>query len=89
VEGDTGDRAATAFVRPSADGVYLAVFNYDAKESQTITLPLDRIHAALSAAEALSVVDVATGTALPVPHGSLSLELLPAESKLLELKWKK
>jgi hypothetical protein len=89
VEGDTGDRAATAFVRPSADGVYLAVFNYDAKESQTITLPLDRIHAALSGAEALSVVDVATGTALPVPHGSLSLELLPAESKLLELKWKK
>jgi hypothetical protein len=32
IEGDTGDKAATLFTRPSAHGVYVALFDYDAIE---------------------------------------------------------
>jgi hypothetical protein len=89
VEGDTGDKAADAFVRNSADGVYLAVFNYDEKESRTIAVPLQRIDPGLAAASSVAVIDMATGKALAPAHGTVRVELSAAESKLLELRWKR
>jgi hypothetical protein len=86
IEGDTGTRAANAFLLPSADGIYLAVFNYDAKQAQTITIPLNRIDASLASAKEVSVVNVATKQALPSAYGAVTVTLLPAESKLLELR---
>jgi hypothetical protein len=84
VEGDTGDRAAAVFTRQSAHGIYLAVFNFDEKQSQTITISLGRIDPTLAAAS-VAVTDVATGKALAPAEGTISVELSAAESKLLEL----
>ena len=86
VEGDTGDKAATAFMRRSARGIYLAVFNYDDQQPRTITLPLDRIDKDLAAASAVTVTDVATGQFSEMVHGTITIPLRPAESKLLELR---
>ncbi|HTF43382.1 MAG TPA: hypothetical protein VK641_05770 [Terriglobales bacterium] len=86
VEGDTGDRAAEAFSRPSSHGVYVALFNYDEKGSRTIAIPLGRIDQVLANAGSVSVTEVASGNALPPAHSSLSVKLLPAESKLIELR---
>jgi hypothetical protein len=88
VDGDTGDKAADAFVRRSAHGIYLAVFNYDEKQAQTITVPLFRIDPGLASASAVAVIDVATGKALAPAHGTVSVELSAAESRLLELQQK-
>lgn len=85
VEGDTGDKAATAFIGPSAHGTYLAVFNYDQQHSQTIRIPLYRIHPALAAASSVPVIDVASGSALQSAQGTVTVELQPAEAKLVEL----
>jgi hypothetical protein len=87
VEGDTGDKAAAAFTRPSAHGAYLALFNYDEKQPQTIKVPLARIDPALAAAS-IAVTDVSTGKALAPAYGTVSIELSAAESKLLELRRK-
>jgi alpha-galactosidase len=87
IEGDTGDRATSAFMRSFADGIYLAVFNYDDKQSKTITVPLQRIDPALAAASSITASDVATGDALPAVHGVVSIRLMPAESKLVALRW--
>ncbi|MCU1314327.1 MAG: carbohydrate binding family 6 [Acidobacteriaceae bacterium] len=87
VEGDTGDRAAALFTRQSAHGVYLAVFNYDEKQSQTIKVPLGRLDPGL-AAVSVAVIDVATGKSLARADGAVSIELSAAESKLLELRRK-
>jgi hypothetical protein len=89
VEGDTGDKAATAFIRSSAHGVYVALFNYDEKHSQKFAIPLDRIDKALATAPSVLVTDAASGKALEPAHGNLSIELSPAESKLIELRWDK
>jgi alpha-galactosidase len=86
IEGDTGDKAATAFIRPSEHGTYLAVFNYDDKRPQTITIPLERIDPALASASSVTVVDVASGAALQPVQGKVAIELQPAESKLVELR---
>jgi alpha-galactosidase len=86
VEGDTGDKAAAVFSRPSAHGVYVALFNYDEKHSQTIAIPLERIDQALAKASSVSVKDVASGNVLQSAHNNLSVELLPSESKLIELR---
>lgn len=86
IEGDTGTRAASAFLLPSTHGIYLAVFNYDSKQSQTITVPLERIDATLAAAKGVSVADIASTQALPSAHGVVTLTLGPAESKLVELR---
>lgn len=86
VEGDTGDKAATAFIRPSQHGVYLAVFNYDDKNPKTITIPLNRIDPALASASSVAVTDVASGTALQPASGKVTIVLQPAESKLVELR---
>jgi hypothetical protein len=67
--------------------VYLAVFNYDEKESQIITVPLARIDPGLAAAS-IAVTDVSTGKALAPAYGTVSIELSAAESKLLELRRK-
>jgi hypothetical protein len=86
IEGYSGDRAASVFVRPFAGGIYLAAFNYDDKQPQTITIPLERIDPALAAASSVRVCDVATGEALPAVHGAVSIRLMPAESKLIALR---
>jgi len=86
VEGDTGDKAALIFTRPSAHGVYVALFNYDEKQSQTVTVRLDRISSAFATASSVSVIDAASGKHLESTHGNLSIELSPSESKLIELQ---
>jgi hypothetical protein len=89
IEGNTGDKAATVFIRPSADGVYVALFNYDEKLPQTITIPLDRIDKTLVTTH-VSITDVSSGTTLQSARDSdsVSVELSPSESKLIELHWK-
>jgi hypothetical protein len=88
VEGDTGNKATTAFIRKSANGIYLAVFNYDDKQPQTITVPLARIDPALATASLL-LTDIATGQAMGPAHSSIEVQLQPAESKLIELRREK
>jgi alpha-galactosidase len=86
IEGDTGDKAAAVFIRPSAHGVYIAFFNYDEKSSQTITVPLDRIDRTLATAQSVSVTDITSGKELQPVHDNVSVELSPSESKLIELR---
>jgi hypothetical protein len=86
IEGDTGNHAASAFVRPSAHGVYLAVFNYDDKQAQTFTIPLNRIDPKFGAQTSSAVTDIASGKVLQPVHGTVSVTLQPAESELLELR---
>jgi hypothetical protein len=88
IEGDTGNKAAAAFIRPSAHGVYVALFNYEEKLPQTITIPLARIDPTLVTVSSVSATDVASGKTLQSAHGNLSVELSPSESKLIELRWK-
>ena len=82
VEGDTGNKAATAFVRPSANGFYLAVFNYEDTKPQSIRIPLERVSRDLARFH-LAVTDVASGGKVGSTTGELTIELQPAESKLL------
>ena len=83
VEGDAGDKAAAVFMRRSEHGIYLAAFNYDDKQPQTVTVALNRIDSTLSTG--VEAVDVATGQAAGSFHGKMDIQLRPAESKLLEL----
>jgi hypothetical protein len=85
LEGDTGNRATTVFVRAAAHGFYLAAFNYDDKQPQTIHIPLERVAADL-ARGVVSVEDVASGSRLATAQGEIVLELQPAESKLIEIR---
>lgn len=89
VEGDSGDRAEPAFVRPSEHGYYLAVFNYDDTKPQSITVPLQRIDSSLAGAEDVTVTDVATGTTEGSAHGAVTVPLPPAGSKLLEVRFQR
>lgn len=86
VEGDTGDRAAPAFMRRSSHGFYLAVFNYDDRQPHTISVPLGRIDRSLAGAEPVTAIDVASGKEYPPVRGAISVDLQPAESQLLELR---
>ncbi len=86
VEGDEEESAAASFSRPSAHGVYLALFNYNEKQSQTIRLPLGRIDPGLATASSVSVIDVETGEQFAPAHDTISVELPAAGSKLLELR---
>jgi len=86
IEGDTGHKAATAFIRRSAHGFYLAVFDYDEKQPQTVTLPLGRIDPSFTAVSAVAVINVATGESNGSVRGAISIHLQPAESRLLELR---
>jgi alpha-galactosidase len=86
VEGDSGDRATTAFMRRSEHGYYLAVFNYDDQKPQTITVPLQRIDPSLAAATDVAITDVANGESGGSARGAISVPLPPAGSKLLELR---
>jgi hypothetical protein len=88
IEGNTGDKATDVFVRPSAHGVYVAFFNYDMKDTQTIRVPLDRIDKALATVPSVAVIDVASGTTLQPAHTDVSVKLSPSESTLIELRWK-
>ncbi|MGC8550878.1 MAG: twin-arginine translocation signal domain-containing protein [Acidobacteriaceae bacterium] len=84
VEGNTGDKAATAFLRPSARGYYLAVFNYEFEKAQTVSVPLRRIARRLAAGK-VKVRDVATGEEMSAANGAVTVTLAGAESRLLEL----
>jgi len=88
VEGNTGEKAATVFVRPSAHGVYVALFNYDEKHPQIISVPLNRIDQALAGRSSVSIVDVSSKAELPTTYGSISIELAPSASKLIDVHWK-
>lgn len=85
VEGDTGDEAASAFMRRSEHGIYLAVFNYDDQKAHTISVPLARIDASL-ASGSVSVTDVATGRTEASAEGEVRIALPAAGSVLLELR---
>jgi alpha-galactosidase len=87
IEGDTGDKATDAFVRSSARGAYVALFNYDEKRPKTITIPLGRIDKMLTSASSVTVIDVSSGATLQPPNADLSVKLSPSESTLLELRW--
>jgi hypothetical protein len=88
IEGDTGDKAADAFVRTTAHGAYVALFNYDDKHPHTMTVPLGRIDKAAASATSVSVTDVSSGRSLQSPHPDLNIELPPSASTLVELRWK-
>jgi alpha-galactosidase len=85
IEGDTGDAAATAFVRPSAHGIYLALFNYDQQHPKTISVPLTRIDPSLSSTSSVTVMDVASEKEIASTQGTISIALQPSEAKLVEL----
>jgi alpha-galactosidase len=85
LEGDTGNKAATVFLRPSAQGFYLAAFNYDDKQSQTVHIFLERIAPGLTHGS-VSVEDVASGVKLEHAQGEVVIALQPAESKLIEIR---
>jgi hypothetical protein len=80
IEGDTGDRATDVFMRASAHGAYVALFNYDENKPHTFNVPLDRIDKSLA--------NAASGAALKPAHTALSVELQSSASTLLELRWK-
>jgi hypothetical protein len=73
------------FTLRNAHGMCLTVFNYDQKEPQTIAVPVARIDPSLATATSTSATDVVTGTALEPAHGTVKVELSPAESNLLLL----
>jgi hypothetical protein len=82
IEGDTGDAAASIFARQSALGYYIAVFNYDDKETRTIQVKFNRIDPEFRG----SVVrDVASGTSTPVLGDAVPVVLAPSESRLIEV----
>lgn len=85
LEGDTGDKATNVFVRPSAQGWYVAVFNYDDKQPQTVHIPLARIAAELKDASP-TVKDLSGNARLSAEHGIVSVVLQSAESRLIEVQ---
>ncbi|RXS94902.1 hypothetical protein ESZ00_09680 [Silvibacterium dinghuense] len=86
IEGDTGDRAAAAFVRKTSSGYYLALFNYDAKNAKTIDVPLERIDPSLRTVSGAALTDVASGEGMPSVHGTIAISLSAGESKLIEVR---
>lgn len=85
VEGNTGDRAADAFVREENGSCYLAVFNFDFDKGTSKKITLDRLSKSF-AGSGISVTDVWTNASLGRSTGTLSISLGPAESKLLKLE---
>lgn len=86
LEGDTGDHAANVFVRPSANGYYIAAFNFDEKLPLTVRVPLVRVAPEWGRAENVSVTDVASGSKLSPATAEILIELQPSESKLIEIR---
>ncbi|SFI51038.1 Carbohydrate binding module (family 6) [Paenibacillus sp. UNC496MF] len=82
VEGNTGARAADAFVLKDKDTYYLAVFNYD-KTAAAMTINLAR--AGLKDAAAYKATDLWANAAATV-SGQLTVQLGAAESKLFKLE---
>jgi len=85
IEGDTGDKATAAFIAASSRGFYLAAFNYDDTKPQDVTISFDRIASSLAKASSVNVTDVETGQKSDPAHGTITIHLQPAQSKLLEL----
>jgi len=86
VEGDTGDKAASVFIRKSEPGVYVALFNFDEKQSQTFNIELSRIDSRFASSGSVSAVDVETEKSVPMEDHRLKIDLLPSESRLIELR---
>ncbi len=84
VEGDTGNKAAAVFMRPSENGFYIAMFNYDDKAAHTVSIPLARVAPGLARGQS-AVRNVATGQSMPGAAGTLALQLPPAGSMLVEV----
>lgn len=85
IEGNTGNQATAVFTRPSSHGYYLALFNYDDKLPKTISVPVSRIAPALTQAQTLNATDVASGAQFPPFQGEVTVQLAPAESRLIEI----
>jgi len=88
IEGDTGDQGSNVFYRPTLHGAYVAIFNLDGKKGQAFSVPLSRIEKKLTDGSSVQVADVATGATLQAAKANLSVELAPAASTLVELRWK-
>jgi alpha-galactosidase len=83
IEGDTGDKAAEAFVRATPHGAYVALFNYDDQHLHTFAVPLSRIDKAAVSANTVAVTEVASGFSLPSSHQYLNSELPASASTLV------
>ncbi|MDR0554193.1 MAG: hypothetical protein LBG76_05270 [Treponema sp.] len=84
VEGNTGDRAACAFVRVDGEGLYLALFNFTLKP-KTMTVNLERLGLDPSKTWKLRNV-ISHIDETPVTQGSLTVSFEPAEPKLYKLE---
>jgi alpha-galactosidase len=80
-ESGIGDRAADTFVRTDSDGrSYVAVFNYSKTEPTSKHLDLSRL--GLSTTDSYRVEDLWDGS-VGHTHGSMSVDLPPADCRLL------
>ncbi len=86
VEGDTGDKATNIFVRSSTHGVYVSFFNSDEKQAHKVTFPIRRIGHEIPSS--FVVTDLSSGTSTRSTGENITIELPPAGSTLLELRWK-
>jgi alpha-galactosidase len=82
LEGDTGDAAANIFVRSTAHGYYVAVFNYDEKQAHSIAIDQSRIDPAM---HVTSAHDIVSGKEVPSLSSRLMVDLAPSESRLIEI----
>jgi hypothetical protein len=83
VEGNTGTSAVNVMVAQNGTTYYLAVFNYDGSNASTQTIDLGR--AGLNSSSQYTVTDLWTGTTSSAT-GSISVNLNPAESTILQLQ---
>ena len=81
IEGNTGDRAADAFVLQDGTTSYLAVFNYNA---QSMTKAIELARAGLRSTEKYEVTDLWTGSVSSVSR-TLSVPLEASQGTLLRL----
>jgi alpha-galactosidase len=88
IEGDTGDKAADVFVRPTPHGAYVALFNYNDNQPHSFTVPLSRIDKTAASASSVAVTEVSSGISLQSPHPDLDIDLPASASTLVELRWK-
>ena len=83
IEGDTGSAAASAFVRSAGSVWYLAVFNYDDKNSTTVRIPLARILPEKYAHNAVEVIESESGKTETTSGETIAIDLGPAQARLL------
>jgi alpha-galactosidase len=81
IEGNTGAKAADAFVLNDKGIYYIAVFNYS---SMPVNQRVNLVRAGLDGNTAYKLTDLWTG-AVSQAQGSLQMTLEPTESKLFRL----